>query len=133
MHHRREFINFSLAVFAVLGPANDVKAFTVNSMAASRTAYRRSNNPRQATPERSEETGQKGGSQESSGKSKGLRRLAQLSLEDYKWRSSLFKTKEADRRVEESLARMMGDEASYVRPMDASDKARGPLVSFRLW
>ena len=56
-------------------------------------------------------------------------RLAQLSLEDYKWRSSLFKTEEADRKVEESLARMMGDEASYVRPMDASEEKIGPLVS----
>jgi hypothetical protein len=58
-----------------------------------------------------------------------LLRLAKLSLEDYKWRISVFKTEEADRRVEESLARMMGDEASYVRPMDASKEKIGPLVS----
>lgn len=62
-------------------------------------------------------------------KNKGLLRLAQLSLEDYQWRQGLFKTKEADRKVEESLARMMGDEASYVRPMDASSEKIGPLVS----
>jgi len=58
-----------------------------------------------------------------------LLRLAELSLMDYDWRSSLFKSKEADRRVAESLARMMGDEPSYVRPMDASDEKIGPLVS----
>lgn len=56
-----------------------------------------------------------------------LRRLADLSLRDYQWRSSLFKSNEADRQVEESLARMMGEEAAYLRPMDASDEKRGPL------
>ena len=57
-----------------------------------------------------------------------LRRLADLSLRDYQWRSSLFKSTEADRQVEESLARMMGEEnAPYLRPMDASDDKRGPL------
>lgn len=56
-----------------------------------------------------------------------LRRLADLSLRDYQWRSSLFKSNEADRQVEESLARMMGEEAAYLRPMDASDQKRGPL------
>jgi len=56
-----------------------------------------------------------------------LRRLADLSLRDYQWRSSLFKSTEADRQVEESLARMMGEEAAYLRPMDASDEKRGPL------
>lgn len=63
-------------------------------------------------------------------KNSSLLRLAELSLEDYKWRSSLFKSTEADRKVEESLARMMGDEAAYVRPMDASEEKIGPLVSF---
>jgi hypothetical protein len=63
---------------------------------------------------------------------KGLKRLAQLSLEDYEWRSSVYKSKEADRRVDDYLAKMMGDEASYVRPMDASDKKIGPLVRFGL-
>ena len=61
----------------------------------------------------------------------GLRRLAQLSLEDYDWRMSVFKEKEANRRVEEYLAGMLGDDASYVRPMDASETKIGPLVSFR--
>ena len=60
---------------------------------------------------------------------RGLRRLAQLSLEDYDWRMSLFKEKEADRKVEEYMAGMMGDDAAYVRPMDASEKKIGPLVS----
>jgi hypothetical protein len=63
-------------------------------------------------------------------KNEGLLRLAELSLEDYEWRQSLFKTNEADRKVEESLARMMGEEATYVRPMDASVEKIGPLVSF---
>ena len=60
-------------------------------------------------------------------KSSGLLRLAKLSLQDYEMRSGFFKKREADRRIEESLARMMGDEASYVRPMDASEKTIGPL------
>jgi hypothetical protein len=60
---------------------------------------------------------------------KSLLRLAELSLEDYEWRQSIFKTDAAVRKVEESLARMMGDEASYVRPMDASTEKIGPLVS----
>jgi len=60
-------------------------------------------------------------------KNSGLLRLAKLSLQDYEWRVGFFKDREADRRVEESLARMMGDEASYVRPMDASEKTIGPL------
>jgi len=56
-----------------------------------------------------------------------LRRLADLSLKDYEWRSNVFRSNEADRSVEESLARMMGEDPSYVRPMDASDEKRGPL------
>jgi hypothetical protein len=48
---------------------------------------------------------------------------------DYQWRSDFFKRSEADRRVEESLARMMGEEASYLRPMDAGDEKIGPMVS----
>ena len=59
-----------------------------------------------------------------------LKRLANLSLQDYYWRSDFFKKTEADRQVEESLARMMGEEAAYVRPMDAADEKMGPLVSF---
>ena len=58
-----------------------------------------------------------------------LLRLAELSLMDYDWRSSLFKSQEADRKIEESLARMMGDEPTYVRPKDASEGKIGPLVS----
>uniref|UniRef100_A0A7S2S566 Uncharacterized protein n=1 Tax=Eucampia antarctica TaxID=49252 RepID=A0A7S2S566_9STRA len=56
-----------------------------------------------------------------------LRRLANLSLQDYDWRLEYFKKSEADRRVEESLARMIGDDPSYFRPMDASDSKIGPL------
>ena len=62
---------------------------------------------------------------------RGLRRLAQLSLEDYAWRMSVFKEKEADRRMEEYLGSIMGEEPSYVRPMDASESKIGPLVSMR--
>jgi len=56
-----------------------------------------------------------------------LRRSANLSLQDYNWRSDYFKKTEADRRVEESMARMMGEDAAYVRPMDATDDKIGPL------
>jgi len=57
-----------------------------------------------------------------------FKRIANLSLQDYYWRSDIFKKTEADRRVEESLAIMMGEEPAYVRPMDASDSKIGPLV-----
>lgn len=56
-----------------------------------------------------------------------LRDLASLSLIDYKWRSALFKKNEADRMEEEWMARMMGEDPSYARPMDADDDRRGPL------
>jgi hypothetical protein len=56
-----------------------------------------------------------------------IRRLAELSLEDYRWRSSGLKSSEADRMVEQSMARMLGEDAAYVRPMDASDNSIGPL------
>lgn len=56
-----------------------------------------------------------------------LKKLANLSLQDYYWRSDYFKKTEADRQVEESIARMMGEEASYLRPMDAGDGKIGPL------
>ncbi|KAL7571361.1 hypothetical protein ACA910_007673 [Epithemia clementina (nom. ined.)] len=57
-----------------------------------------------------------------------LLRLAKWSLEDYEWRSSVFKANQADRMVEETLARMTGKKAaSYVRPMDASEDTIGPL------
>lgn len=56
-----------------------------------------------------------------------LRRLAEWSLQDYEWRSSVFKSNEANRKVEESIARLQGIEPSYVRPMDASPSKMGPL------
>jgi hypothetical protein len=56
-----------------------------------------------------------------------LRDLASLSLVDYKWRSALFKKNEADRMEEEWMARMMGEDPSYARPMDADETKRGPL------
>jgi len=58
-----------------------------------------------------------------------LQRLAALSLEDYKWRSAIFKDRQAERQLDESLARMRGETASYVRPMYADEKNIGPLVS----
>ena len=61
-----------------------------------------------------------------------IRNLASLSLEDYKWRSALFKEQEADRKMEESLARMRGEEPAYVRPMDATEDKIGPLVSYNI-
>jgi hypothetical protein len=52
--------------------------------------------------------------------------FAELSLMDYQWRTDIFKSTAADRMVEESLARIRGEEhAAYVRPMDAPDP--GPL------
>jgi hypothetical protein len=52
--------------------------------------------------------------------------FAELSLMDYQWRTGLFKSTEADRMVEQSLARMRGEEhATYIRPMDAPEP--GPL------
>jgi hypothetical protein len=54
-----------------------------------------------------------------------FRRLAELSLQDWQLRSDAFKSSEAERMVEESLARMRGQEANYVRPMDAQNK--GPI------
>jgi len=56
-----------------------------------------------------------------------LRKLAMLSLEDYKWRADKYKSNEADRMMEESIARIQGKEASYYRPMDAGEEKRGPL------
>jgi hypothetical protein len=56
-----------------------------------------------------------------------IQRLAELSLQDYKWRSNLFKTTEAERLLEKSLARMTGEDAAYFRPMNAADNAIGPL------
>jgi hypothetical protein len=57
-----------------------------------------------------------------------IKRLTELSLKDYQWRSSVFKSNEADRLMEQALARMRGEDASYVRPMDAADEKIGPLV-----
>jgi hypothetical protein len=45
--------------------------------------------------------------------------LAELSLEDYQWRSGIFKETQAERMVETSLARMTNTTVPYVRPMDA--------------
>jgi hypothetical protein len=58
-----------------------------------------------------------------------LRKAASLSLKDYEWRSNYFRTAEAERRVEESLARLMGEEVTYIRPRDAPEQKIGPLVS----
>lgn len=56
-----------------------------------------------------------------------VKTLASLSLKDYKWRSDLFKKNEAERSEEEVLAIMRGDQASYLRPMDAGEGRKGPL------
>lgn len=56
-----------------------------------------------------------------------VRKLASLSLEVYKWLSDVYKSDEANRMMEESLARIQGEEASYLRPMDAVEEKRGPL------
>ena len=57
-----------------------------------------------------------------------IRNLAELSLEDYKWRSGVFKAMTADRLLESSLARMRGDTSpGYYRPMDAPQQLVGPL------
>jgi hypothetical protein len=51
--------------------------------------------------------------------------LAQLSLADYKWRSDVFKTNQANRNLQDALARLQGATPPYVRPMDAP--TFGPL------
>lgn len=56
-----------------------------------------------------------------------LRYLAELSLKDYQWRADIFKAKEAERMMEQSLARVRGNDPNYVRPMDADDQTIGPL------
>jgi len=61
-----------------------------------------------------------------------VKKIASLSLQDYKWRSEVFKNNEADALMEKSLARMRGEDMAYVRPMDASDEQIGPLVSFSI-
>jgi hypothetical protein len=81
-------------------------------------------------PESSDTTTQTTDDKDPPQKNPSLLRLAKLSLQDYKWRTSIFKETEADRLVEQSLARMMGDEPSYIRPMDAGDKKIGPLGLF---
>lgn len=53
---------------------------------------------------------------------KALKDLSALSLLDYKWRSALFKKNEAERKEEEWMAAMMGEDPAYARPMDASGK-----------
>jgi hypothetical protein len=61
-------------------------------------------------------------------KNPGLKRLAELSLQDYQWRINVWKSNQADRQIEQSLARLMGQENSwYIRPMDASEASIGPL------
>jgi hypothetical protein len=95
-------------------------AFAFQSMVISRTAVQSDLSKMRMTDE-TEPADKK--------KNSSLLRLAQLSLEDYKWRLSIFKENDADRKVEESLARMMGDDATYLRPMDASEQKIGPLVS----
>lgn len=58
-----------------------------------------------------------------------LQSLAALSLEDYKIRSSIIKERAAGRQLEESIARIRGENPGYVRPMYADETTIGPLVS----
>jgi hypothetical protein len=55
-------------------------------------------------------------------------KLSQLALRDYEWRSDVWAATEADRNIEASLARLVGQETPlYIRPMDASEATMGPL------
>lgn len=51
--------------------------------------------------------------------------FTQLSLYDYQWRMDLFATYAAEHDMDVSIATIMGDNATYVRPMDAPNI--GPL------
>lgn len=118
---------FLLSVLTFLDSYQYGDAFAFQSMGISRPAVRSDLSKMdmvKAAPPESDET-----EPAEKKKNSSLLRLAQLSLEDYKWRLSIFKENDADRKVEESLARMMGDDATYIRPMDASEKKIGPLVS----
>jgi len=55
-----------------------------------------------------------------------LKGLANLSLKDYDWRSTALQEKEAERQYEESIARLTGVDAPYIRPKDGGDDM-GPL------
>ena len=56
------------------------------------------------------------------------------SLLDYEWRSTAFRSAEADRLMDQSLARMQGKEqAPYLRPMDAAETKIGPLGKLERW
>jgi hypothetical protein len=61
-----------------------------------------------------------------------LQSLAALSLEDYKIRSSIIKERAAGRQLEESIARIRGENPGYVRPMYADETTIGPLVCRKL-
>jgi hypothetical protein len=127
MMNSRNRTYFLLLVLTFLGSYQYGDAFAFQSMVISRTAVQSDLSKMRMTkvaPSESDETEPADKKKNSS-----LLRLAQLSLEDYKWRLSIFKENDADRKVEESLARMMGDDATYLRPMDASEQKIGPLVS----
>lgn len=56
------------------------------------------------------------------------------SLLDYEWRTTAFRSAEADRLMDQSLARMQGKEqAPYLRPMDAAETKIGPLGKLERW
>jgi len=55
-----------------------------------------------------------------------LKNLANLSLKDYDWRSAALQEKEAERQYEESIARLTGVDAPYIRPKDGGEEM-GPL------
>jgi hypothetical protein len=54
--------------------------------------------------------------------------LVRLSLQDYEWRNGTFRETEADRLMDDALARLQGQtDRPYLRPMDASEEKMGPL------
>lgn len=54
--------------------------------------------------------------------------LVRLSLQDYEWRNGIFRETEADRLMDDALARLQGQtDRPYLRPMDASEDKMGPL------
>jgi len=120
-----QLVSWMLAMLLILLILQDSYAFHVLSPTRRSASHTRTKRRKSPLPALSSETPE----DPETKKNPSLMRLAELSLKDYDWRSSVFKSKEADRKVEESLARMMGDEPIYVRPMDASEGKIGPLVS----
>lgn len=56
-----------------------------------------------------------------------IKYLAQLSLYDYNWRMNIFQQYEASRSIDTSMASILGENVTYIRPMDAPTNIIGPL------